>query len=830
MPPPVQIATKRISQPKVGWNCFNAKSLKSDIRVDHDVEIVMRDGARLYADVSQPIDENTKVPAVLSWSFYGKKYSAHDMLPSCVWKCCVPGSDLSGLEKFEGLDPEHWCPRGYAIVSVDTRGAGNSDGQICVMGTQDAEDGYDVVEAITKKDWCNGFVGMAGNSALAISQWFIAAQKPPSLKAIGPWDGMSDLFREQFCRGGWFTMSNFDLINKLIVRGPLNSAVEDFEEMYRRSPLSNAYWKDKRVDMTKIECPAYIRGSDVSMIHTMGAIRGFWEIPHDRKWLQWGSKQEWFELYSCPKSMVELGQFFDRYLKGVENGWEETPKVRWSALQFGDKPAIDDIVLEDFPVPSTQYREFFLQGDRLVDQPGSEHQKFSYNSEDHTSFAEFTYTFGKKARLIGLPKAVLYMSCRDKDDFTTFLILRKKDKNGKALMHLNFPITAAPVDSIDDIPLKDYSSTNLHLGSVGILRASHREIDHSKSFHPHWPFRPHEKEDKIPPGTIVKLEIGIWAMGIDFEEGESVSLRVGGQFPSIQEYKSFSGPRPKHELNRGKHFIHTGGEYPDGNSRRSRTTDWLAGQVKCDAEYPKCHNCRVRNDDCVTEDAKQPGVSIRREWVESQAVLQPLATRTQNITEANGATTLRVDERRQSSASQRNGDGIGQGGHGNVRNTRVASPSSPLPSTSSASGVSNSASLCTSHAQQPFDVSINLDYSTSRLKVMGGSSTQTLSKSRDLFFKSANARPMSDHFMYGMRHAEEFPPPRFPIWQPLPDTATCNAYLDTFSSRFYSLYPIFDLGQFRNDVKQLMVVDRLEGIPAEKVPVLASTCRRQPVY
>jgi predicted acyl esterase len=37
-----------------GWNGFNAKPLKSDIHIDHDVEIVMRDGVRLYADVYRP--------------------------------------------------------------------------------------------------------------------------------------------------------------------------------------------------------------------------------------------------------------------------------------------------------------------------------------------------------------------------------------------------------------------------------------------------------------------------------------------------------------------------------------------------------------------------------------------------------------------------------------------------------------------------------------------------------------------------------------------------------------------------------------------------------
>lgn len=545
MPDPVQVATKRIAEPKVGENGyvgfqpgksevlkagsnpFNAKPLKSDIRIDHDVEIVVRDGVRLYVDVYRP-ETAEKVPAVLSWSCYGKKYSALDMLPICVWNCCVTRSDLSGLEKFEGLDPEFWCPRGYAIVSVDSRGAGHSDGQIPIMGSQDAEDGYDVVEAVARMAWCNGSVGMAGNSALAISQWFIAAQQPPSLRAIAPWEGMGDMYREQFCRGGWFSMSNFDLITKAIIRGQPNSGIEDFDEMYRRSPTQNVYWRDKRVDMTRIQCPAYIRGSDVSSIHTMGSIRGWLEIPHDRKWIHWGSKQEWYELYCEPHAREELARFFDRYLKGVQNGWEtETPRVRWSALQFGNRAAINDIVLEDFPVPQTEYRELFLQpGGRLSAEKPSAAGTAPYDSEDYKSFAEFTYTFTEPARLIGLPKAILYVSCDSRDDFTVFTILRKLDKNGEPLMHLNFPIEATPVKTIEEIPEKERASLNLHLGSVGILRASQRAIDTSRSIHPQFPFHPHDKQEKITPGTVVRLEIGIWAMGVDFDAGESISLRV----------------------------------------------------------------------------------------------------------------------------------------------------------------------------------------------------------------------------------------------------------------------------------------------------------------
>lgn len=41
-----------------------------------------------------------------------------------------------------------------------------------------------------------------GNSWLATSQWFIAAERPPHLACILPLEGLSDVYRETLCRGG----------------------------------------------------------------------------------------------------------------------------------------------------------------------------------------------------------------------------------------------------------------------------------------------------------------------------------------------------------------------------------------------------------------------------------------------------------------------------------------------------------------------------------------------------------------------------------------------------------------------------------------------------
>ncbi|GAA5875201.1 hypothetical protein JCM8547_005549 [Rhodosporidiobolus lusitaniae] len=112
---------------------------------------------------------------------YGKRYNNINMLPVTTSKCGIR----------------------YAIASVDIRGSGHSSGSVQIMVKKMGEDGHDVVEELAKKEWCSGKIGLAGNS----------------LKAIAPWEGCGDLFREQFVRGGVFEISNMDLINKLMIKG-----------------------------------------------------------------------------------------------------------------------------------------------------------------------------------------------------------------------------------------------------------------------------------------------------------------------------------------------------------------------------------------------------------------------------------------------------------------------------------------------------------------------------------------------------------------------------------------------------------------------------------
>lgn len=161
-----------------------AMPLPCDILLERDVPIKLRDGVTIYTDVFRPVNEEN-CPAILAWSPYGKEIGGQ-MLDDVPMRSGVAISATSGLEKFEGPDPAYWVAHGYAVVNPDKRGAYMSEGNLLYWGHEDALDGCDVIEWIASQKWCNGKVGMSGNSWLTVSQWFIAAEQPKHLAAIAP--------------------------------------------------------------------------------------------------------------------------------------------------------------------------------------------------------------------------------------------------------------------------------------------------------------------------------------------------------------------------------------------------------------------------------------------------------------------------------------------------------------------------------------------------------------------------------------------------------------------------------------------------------------------
>ena len=339
------------------------KAFPIDILYERDVAITMRDGIRIYTDVFRPIgSEATRIPALIPWSPYGKSgtgpFEYDKMGP---FSCGVSFGQTSGYEKFEGPDPAYWCEKGYAIISVDSRGAGMSEGNIHFWGQQEAEDIYDTIEWVSKQPWCNGSVGMVGNSWLAISQLnFTSRLKHPALKALAPLEGATDAYVDLVARGG--VPQNLKFYESLLDAFAGPNSVEALRKMIFKRPLYDDYWASKTAHTENIDVPLYMLASYSTKLHARGSIHAFRTAKTKDKWLRVHPYQEWPDLYDSEVSEDLVG-YFDHFCKGMDNGWErKTPPVRLSLLAFDGSPVqtVINRAEQEYPLARQKLQTLYL--------------------------------------------------------------------------------------------------------------------------------------------------------------------------------------------------------------------------------------------------------------------------------------------------------------------------------------------------------------------------------------------------------------------------------------------------------------------------------------
>jgi hypothetical protein len=159
------------------------------------------------------------------------------------------------------------------------------------------------------------------------------------------------------------------------------------------------------------------------------------------------------------------------------------------------------------------------------------------------------------------------MSCTETDEMDVYVIIRKLDAQGRALLHSNIPLKDLPPGTKEsDVP--DLNSFK-YVGPNGRLRASHRKFsetdpdlddDQHKRFYPANIYRSHDVEEKISAGNVVCLEIPLWPSGMIFQAGEALRLEVKGHEVCLPEFPALD--RVPTNLNRGKHVVYSGNDYP----------------------------------------------------------------------------------------------------------------------------------------------------------------------------------------------------------------------------------------------------------------------------
>jgi predicted acyl esterase len=507
------------------------------VRTEWDIPIEVDDGIVLRADVYLPAEDGP-YPVILSYGPYGKWLHFEDG-SNFQWNRMreehpetVQGSS-NAYQSWEVCDPERWVPEGYAIVRVDSRGAGRSPGYMDLLSPRETKDLYECIEWAGRQSWSNGKVGLNGISYYAINQWQVAELQPPHLAAMCIWEGASDLFREMFFHGGIYcTFAAVWYEGRVVPRqhgvgargyrsrltgdwvsGPVTFSDEvltaDRSDFARESfghPLFDDYWKERVPDLSKVEVPFLSAGNWGGVgLHLRGNVEGFVRAGSDNKWLEIHGLQHWTHFYT--NYGVDLQKrFFGYFLKGEDTGWAQQPRV---ILQVRHP---DDRFIErhenEWPLARTQWTKFYPDPESLTltTTPQATRAEVRYEALGE-GITFLSPPLSDETEITGPAAAKLFVSS-DTHDADVFLVLRvfAPDLREVTFHGANEPHT--PV-------------------AQGWLRASHRKLDPRLSL-PYRPYHTHDEYQPLESDDVYELDVELWPTSIVVPAGYRIGLSIRG--------------------------------------------------------------------------------------------------------------------------------------------------------------------------------------------------------------------------------------------------------------------------------------------------------------
>jgi hypothetical protein len=336
-----------------------------------DVMIPMRDGVPLATDVHRParggVAAAGRFPTILERTPYNKEESD-------FWA-------------------RVFVPHGYVFVTQDVRGRFHSEGRWRPL-SDDGRDGHDTARWIGVQEWSDGGIGTIGGSYAGGTQHALALADPPHLKAMVPLDAMSDCGQYGLRHNGAFELRFFNWIFNLgfsppRVRQPGNdpnatAALGTLRDHVREylaglplrpgtTPLkfapdyeswlveamghgdNDSFWTDMGASVVDHvaeykDVPVYLVGGWYDSWAAQTANLNYVELSKAKKsplrlimgpWTHGGQRRSYAgEAEFGREAAIDLEAFqlrwFDRWLKGVDNGFDHEPPVRIFVMGGGD--------------------------------------------------------------------------------------------------------------------------------------------------------------------------------------------------------------------------------------------------------------------------------------------------------------------------------------------------------------------------------------------------------------------------------------------------------------------------------------------------------------
>lgn len=534
------------------WAAVTPEGTRADrddypVKIEYDLRVPMRDGVTLSADVYRP-DAPGRFPVIL---------------------VRTPYDNGTAPNLREG---RFWAARGYAYVVQDVRGRGDSDGVFYPL-VHEAEDGYDTQTWCGTRSWSSGKVGTAGGSYLGWTQVYPAGLRNPHLAAMVSTVTPPDPVRNFPIQFGAYSVTTVSWLANISGRTMQDISQHDLRAAYDHLPLRemdtrlgrtipawrdwidhptlDEYWKRQAYQEKLLDATSPILhvsgwyddvlvGTTENFVNMTTRARDPQARASQRLLIgPWGhavnTTSRLGEVDFGAEALIDMRatllRWFDRWLKGADNGIENDPPVR--IFVMGENRWRDE---REWPLARTRYVEYFLHSG------GRANSLFGDGTADTTPPGDeppdrYRYDPMRPAPFITEPD---FHQVGGPDDY------RPVERRDDVLVYTSPPVTDA-LEICGPLRVRLFAASSardtdwtakvldVHPGGYaqrlndGIVRARFR--------------RSLEREELLTPGEVQEYDIDCWSTCVRFAKGHRLRLEISSSaFPKFDRNLNTGGP------------------------------------------------------------------------------------------------------------------------------------------------------------------------------------------------------------------------------------------------------------------------------------------------
>ena len=483
---------------------------------------------------------------------------------------------------------------GYAVIIVERPGTGASFGVMNPGMEATAKEENEILNWIASQTWCNGNIGMFGESQQAWCQFAAAATGNPHLKAIFPASSQLDMYDALEYRGGVYNKAFNSFYAKVVpllenLATPVDSDKDQGLLQQARQERSGSM--DGKT-MATIVAQYPFRDSSTpegKMLWRGMALYPFIErinrsgIPvyMTTGWYDifLGDMFFWYDNLTVPKRVtvrpldhsgmdangsdldfgVEARRWFDYWLKGIRNGIMDESPIHYYVIGAPKKEAWQ--ASNQWPLAKQKPAPFYFGGGK-TGSIASVNDGF-LNTEAPTAqgafdtyTVDYTATTGKNSRWVAVEEAHNYPDMRTNDKkaltYTTSPFETETEVTGHPVVHLWLATDAPDLDAFVYLEEVNDSGKSSYI-TEGTLRASHRKLSKAPFKNLGLPFHSHYRDDvmRIPAGEPIELVFNLLPTSYRFPKGSRIRITVA--FADADNFETpILNPAPKLRLLRDR--------------------------------------------------------------------------------------------------------------------------------------------------------------------------------------------------------------------------------------------------------------------------------------